>query len=196
MRTSKLISTISYNSKEFLDHHLKQLYADHKISDYIYIYHYAEDDELKNHFHVVIKPNCLFDTMDLQDYFKEYDPNNPLNPLGMTDFKVSKMDDWILYDLHYPPYLAWKGQSRKYQYDPEEMICADKMTFQENYLHAMKESEFAYQYNLLKDLQRDNIAPVDLINNGRVPLVMASQLRSYMLMAGKETYRNGKKGHE
>ena len=60
----------------------------------------------------------------------------------------------------------------------------------------MKESEFAYQYNLLKDLQRDNIAPVDLINNGRVPLVMASQLRSYMLMAGKETYRNGKKGHD
>ena len=108
MRTSKLISTISYNTKEFLDHHLRQLYADHKISDFIYIYHYAEDDELKNHFHVVIKPNCLFDTMDLQDYFKEYDPNNPLNPLGMTDFKISKMDDWILYDLHYPPYLAWK----------------------------------------------------------------------------------------
>ena len=196
MRTSKLISTISYNTKEFLDHQLKQLYADHKISDYIYVYHYAEDDELKNHIHLVIKPNCLFDTMDLQDYFKEYDPNNPLEPLGCIDFKVSKMDDWILYCLHFPPYMAWKGQSRKFQYDPGECVFADRMTFQENYLHAMKESEFAYQYNLLRDLQRDNIAPVDLINNGRVPLVMASQLRSYMLMAGKETFRNGKKGHD
>ena len=101
MRTSKPIATISYNSQEFLVHQLELLIKNHKISDYIFINHFAEADEKKNHIHLWIKPNTLLDTMDLQKHFTELDPKNPTKPFKCIDFRISQVDDWILYNQHY-----------------------------------------------------------------------------------------------
>ena len=57
MNTSRPISTISYNSKIFLDFKLKELVEKHLVSDFMYIIHTAEDDELKDHIHLFLKPN-------------------------------------------------------------------------------------------------------------------------------------------
>ena len=107
MRTSKEISTISYNTEAFLYDRLQELLRNKVISDYIYIKHLPDDDERKEHIHLWLKPNKLLDSMDIQDFLKEIDPNNP-KPLKVLDFKPSKSDDWILYCQHYRPYLEYK----------------------------------------------------------------------------------------
>ena len=110
MRTSKPIATISYNSQEFLWVKLNELIDAHKISDFMFINHFAEEDERKNHIHLWIKPNTLIDTMDLQKFLIELVPNNPLKPLKCIDFRPSLVDDWILYSQHFEPYLASKNE--------------------------------------------------------------------------------------
>lgn len=198
MRTSKPIATISYNSEEFLKNKLDELHRNCKISDWIFIKHTAEQDEKKDHIHLWIKPNTLLDTMQLQIFLTEFDPQKPLKPLKCIDFVSSKIDDWILYSMHYAPYLASKNESREFAYTKEDFKFCDEDTFEDLYIHALKGSEWAHRYQLLEQLANRNINPSDLILNGTVPLNMASQLSSFMYMRGNigTTTRGGRKGHE
>lgn len=109
MSTSKPISTISYNTEAFLRTTLENLIKGHTISDYYFIPHQADTDDLKDHIHVWVQPNRSLDTMTLQEAFKEIDPNNLEHPLGCISFRPSKLDDWILYGLHLQPYLEAKA---------------------------------------------------------------------------------------
>ena len=108
MKTKREISTISYNTVNFLVMTLNQLIKDHVISYWMFISHLPDEDEKKVHHHVYIMPNGQLDTMDLQVRFHEYDPEKPEKPLGCIHFEYSKKDDWILYGEHYEPYLASK----------------------------------------------------------------------------------------
>lgn len=197
MRTSKPIATISYNSEEFLKERLHELMKNHKISDYMYIRHEAEEDEKKQHIHLWIKPNTLLDTMSLQEHFKEIDLNKPTKPLKCIDFIQSKVDDWILYNQHYEPYLASKGESRKYHYTRDDFCYADEDTFQDLYNHAFKGSEWAKRNQILEALAGGQLHPTKLILNGTVPLNMASQLNAFKYM---QTHygldRGGRPNHE
>lgn len=182
MRTSKPIATISYNTPEFLYHQLLSLIENHKISDFMFISHFAEVDEKKNHIHLWIKPNTLLDTMDLQKFFNEFDPKNPTKPLKCIDFRPSNVDDWILYSQHYKPYLASKGESREYAYIKDDFIYYDEDTFDDLYNHAFKGSEWAQRNQILEALAQGQNNPISLILNGTVPLNMASQLNSFKYM--------------
>ena len=197
MRTSKPISTISYNSQEFLIHQLNELVKAHKISDYMFINHFAEEDERKNHIHLWIKPNTLLDTMDLQKHFTELDPNHPLKPLRCIDFRFSDVDDWILYSQHYEPYLASKGESREYHYSRDDFVYYDELTFEDLYNHAFKGSEWSKRFQILEALNAGSTNPVSLIKNGAVPLNLATQLNAFMYMQTHYgTDRGGRPNHE
>lgn len=183
MRTSKPISTISYNSLPFLKSKLDELVTNHKICDYMYISHHAEADEKKDHIHLWIKPNTLLDTMDIQSFLHELDPNNPTKPLKCIDFRLTHdTDEWILYCQHFAPYLASKGEAREYHYKKEDFFFHDEDTFDDLYLHAFKGSKWAQNNQILQQLTSGLLSPVDLINNGTVPLNMATQLNSYKYM--------------
>lgn len=182
MRTSKPISTISYNTQEFLTAKLDELMRNHKICDYMFINHFAEEDEKKNHIHLWIKPNTLLDTMALQEFLKEIDPNKPLKPLGCIDFRLSDIDEWILYNQHFEPYLASKGEKREYHYTRDDFVYPDEDTFDFNYHHAFKGSEWSRRNQILMMLADRDLAPTDLILNGTVPLNMASQLNAFKYM--------------
>lgn len=198
MRTSKPIATISYNSQEFLVQKLDELMRNHKISDYMFINHYAEIDERKNHIHLWIKPNTLIDTMDIQKFLTELDINNPTKPLKCIDFRLSKTDDWILYCQHYAPYLATKNESREFHYSKDDFVYADEDTFEDNYYHAFKGSEWATRNQILQALNDGTVNPVDLVLNGSIPLNLASQLSAIEHM--KTRYglldRGGRANHE
>lgn len=197
MRTSKPIATISYNSQEFLVNRLEELIRNHKISDYIFINHFAEADERKNHIHLWLKPNTLLDTMDIQKFLTELDANNPTKPLKCIDFRTSQIDDWILYCQHYEPYLASKQESREYHYTKDDFVYADEDTFEDNYYHAFKGSEWAKRNQILQALNDSAIKPADLVLNGSVPLNLASQLNALEYM--KSHYgldRGGRANHE
>lgn len=202
MRTSKPISTISYNTSGFLVMKLNELVQSHKISDYMFIEHLPEEDELKQHIHLWINPNTLIDTMDLQDYLSEFDKNYPDKPLKCIDFRQSSTDDWILYSEHYPPYLAFKGESREYIYSKDDFKFYDSDTFNHNYLHAFKGSDFALQQSRLltiSELAKDELSPYEAFLLGHIPLHMASSINCVMSMQDRfelKTNRNGRNGHD
>lgn len=197
MRTSKPISTISYNSREFLQARLDELIQSKRICDYMYIQHEREEDEKKQHIHLWIKPNTLIDTMDLQRHFLELDVQNPMKPKKCIDFRPSVVDDWILYNQHYRPYLVSKGEDRKIFYTKEDFYYYDEDNFEDLYNHAFKGSEWAQRNQILQALQGGLVTPTDLILNGTVPLNMATQLNAFKYMQRHYgTYRNGRPNHE
>lgn len=197
MKTKREISTISYNTIDFLVMELEQLIQDHVISFWCVISHQPDEDEKKPHHHVYIIPNGQLDTMDLQLQFREYDPNKPDKPLGCINFEYSKRDDWILYGEHYEPYLASKFQSRKHHYTKEHFISSDEDTFDYYYNHAFTASDWAVKNQILLHLTSCDMSPTDLIEKGVVPLNQASQLNAYLYMKTHYgTERNGHANHE
>lgn len=182
MRGKVCMSTISYNTKDFLVAKLDELVKKHTISFYMGIYHYAEADETKDHIHLYIQPNKIIDSMDLQDYLKEIDPLKPNKPLGCIDFRKSEPDEWILYDQHYAPYLASKFESREFCYTKEDFFSSDSLTFDDLYHHAFYGSKWAQRNQMLNAIKDSENNPINLINNGTIPLNLASQLNAYKYM--------------
>lgn len=131
MRTSKPCSTISYNSAEFLERKLNELVTRGFVDFWAFAEHLPEEDEEKKHKHLYIFPSKLLDTNQLRDELKEYDPTNPLKPLGCMPFQSSKFADWYLYVLHDSGYLSSKGQSRQYHYTDKDIINSDADFFNE-----------------------------------------------------------------
>ena len=190
MRTKKPIATISYNSIDFLKEHLKTLFEQKKICDYMFIKHYPEEDEKKEHIHLYIEPNTLLDTMELQDFFTELDLNNPNKPFKCINFVQSKCDDWILYNSHFKAYLASKFETRKYCYDKSDFFFLDEDTFDYNWNHAFYGSEWAKRNQLLESLTDGRMDPVKLITNGTIPLNMASQLNAFEFLKRNQNKTN------
>lgn len=192
MRTSKPISTISYNTEPYLRNVLEELHRNRVISDYMFIRHFKEQDEAKDHFHVWLNPNKMLDTMVLQDKFKELDPSNPLKPLGCINFKSSKVDDWILYCQHFEPYLVSKMENRQFHYVKEDFKFADELTFEDLYNHAFRGSEWAINNQRLQLLTSGVVEPLDMVMTGSVPLNMAGQMNALDRLLAQ---RNGRKTH-
>lgn len=73
MQTSKPISTISYNTEDFLVNVLEDLLRTHIIDFYMYIQHIGEIDlfgeQEKDHIHLFVIPNKRINTADLDKFF-------------------------------------------------------------------------------------------------------------------------------
>lgn len=76
MRTRSPISTISFNTPDYLLLKLNELTSSGKISFWSFIMHRPEDDEAggKDHIHLYIEPSKIVQTDDLRKAFLEYDP--------------------------------------------------------------------------------------------------------------------------
>lgn len=190
--TQKKLSTISYNTKDFLKLKLDQLCDDGKIDYYFFVYHLKEEDEQKDHIHLFIQPNKPIDKAKLRKEFLEPDPVfGMLKPLGIVAWNnCNDLDEWILYDRHYPPYLKSKGQERKYEYEKEQFVSNDQISLDYWWEHSLNESNWAREYRLTKEL-RETKTPIDLINTGRIPLSQAGSLVAYERLKA-HTWRAGK----
>lgn len=125
MRTTKPISTISFNTESFLKGKLDELVKAKKITAWHFINHLAEEDEKKEHFHVWILPTKMIQTDDLREELKEFNPVDPSKPFGCLPFESSDFDNWYLYVLHDTRYLTSKGQVRKYHYHRDNIVTSD-----------------------------------------------------------------------
>lgn len=101
--TAKPIATISYNTEQFIERKLEQLFNAKIIVDYRWIKHYGEDGD-KDHIHLIMYPNKRIDTGLLQDEFKEVVATET-KPLGVLPIRTSKPDHWLMYALHDADYL-------------------------------------------------------------------------------------------
>lgn len=104
MNTSKPIGTISYNTPNFLSNTLSSLWREGVIEDYRAIFHYAEQEGKKDHFHVIVFPSARLDTVELKKRFDEPDPFNKI-PLSCMPFRCSEPLNWLMYVIHDPDYI-------------------------------------------------------------------------------------------
>lgn len=124
MRTSKPISTISYNTPLHLAKCLNTLLEKRAISYYCYILHKPESGENKSHFHLLMIPNGIVNTDTLRDLFDELDPTCDL-PLGVMPIRNASLVDWFKYSLHDLKYLQSKGLTKLYHYQVTDLISSD-----------------------------------------------------------------------
>lgn len=166
MATQKPISTISYNSESFLREKLDLWVSQHIIQAYQYIKHKGEDGD-KNHIHVRIEPNKTLDPMNLQEQLREY-VGGSSKPLGCRPFRPSKEEDWYLYVVHDPDYLALKygggEKGEKLPYKWEDIQANEFYDTEIAFIRAKAVLEHT-TVNLAAKLQRgDN--PMQLILQG------------------------------
>ena len=196
MRTTKPISTISFNSSSYLELKLNELLKAGKVSFWAFIEHLPEDDEGGNkiHHHVYIEPAKMLQTDDIKSELKEFDPTHPSKPLGCISFKSSKFADWYMYGLHDSRYLASKSQSRKYHYFHEDFKTSDEddLLFKARSIDRIALSPYA----AMEDAQRQGITFQEFFARGTVPLPQLALFEKawYMLLDG-HTNRNNRPGH-
>ena len=196
MRTTKPISTISFNSPAFLKLKLEELTKAGKISFWAFIPHKPEDDEAgtKDHNHLYVEPSKMMQTDDLKAELMEYDPEHPTKPKGCLPFRTSKFSDWYLYSLHDKRYLASKGQSRRFHYKHEEMISGDP----DNLLALARSIDLLSlsPYADMQDAIKNGVTWNEYFARGYVPL---PQIKGFMLawesLGGSGTNRAGRPGH-
>ena len=136
--TAKSLSTISYNSYNFLVDTLNCLFDSGKIEDFRVMFHKGEDGD-KDHAHVWLSPNRRLDTVELRKVFNEVDPSHD-KPLGVLPFRKSSDLDWLLYALHDPVYLESHHSDNdgdgKLLYSLDEMITPFPEQLQRDFVRA------------------------------------------------------------
>lgn len=199
MRTTKPISTISFNTPDYLAQKLDELVKAKRLSFWAFIPHLPEDDEAGNrdHIHLYIEPAKMLQTDDLKEEFKEFDPAKPDKPRGCISFRSSKFSDWYLYALHDRAYLASKGQSRKYHYKHDDVRSSDPddLQFKARTIDMLAVSPYAD----ILEAQRHGFTWEQYFKRGTVPLPQIALFERawYTLLAGQDdsTNRNGRDGH-
>lgn len=194
MRTSKPFSTISYNSRDFLTFKLVELTRSGALDFWVYVEHYAEEDELKDHKHLYLVPSRCLDTARLLAELLEPDPDKPDKPLACLPAQSSKFGDWYLYACHDRAYLASKGQSRLHHY-----LFQDFVSSSDDYLleltHHIDYSRFE-RFNELRDSALSGVPFAELVQNGRIPIPqIAAYQKAYSLILESNTYRAARQSH-
>lgn len=195
MKTSKAFSTISYNSSDFLRVKLEELVQRRVLAFFAFVYHYKEDDERKDHIHVVMFPNGQYQTDSLSDYLAEPDPSDlTKKPLGIMPCQSSKFGDWFLYSSHDSAYLASKGQSRKYHYLESDFVTSD-----EDYLHELvrtiDRTPYAKTQDFVDQVKR-GVPLSDMVTKGQIPAPQFNQWRAmYDYIRFGDTYRADRTSH-
>lgn len=195
MKTSKPISTISYNSPTFLEAKLKELVELDVLSFYAFIRHSPEADERKAHYHIYMELGDLTEIKKgcaLQHCFDELDPTHPDKPLGVQPFrKTMNFADWYYYAIHFKPYLISKGQSRKYEYSDDDLTISDPDIFSD----LKGQIDFAKYFRQAENIKRlkDGDTVLQLVQEG---LVNIREVLSYNALANDIVYRNKRSNHE
>lgn len=196
MRTTKPISTISFNTPEYLRCKLQELQEAGRISFWCFIVHEPEDDEAagKQHAHVYVEPSKMLQTDDLREALKEFDPEKPEKPRGCLTWHSSKFADWYLYSLHDRGYLATKGQTRRYHYTADKVIASDPddLTCKARTIDLLAVSPYA----TMMDAQRQGLTWAEFFRRGIVPITQLRQWeQAWQLLFQEHTDRNGRAGH-
>ena len=196
MRTTKPISTISFNSSDFLYQKLMELVNAKRISFFAFIRHKPEDDEggKKFHHHVYCEPSKMLQTDDLRDELKEFDPEHPDKPKTCLTWKSSKFDDWYMYSIHDKRYLAQKQQSRKYQYQDCDFYASDfdDLNAKVKSIDLLNLSPYSDMLNAIEN----GVEWCEYFSRGTVPIPQIRQFQeAFLLLQATATHRNGRNTH-
>lgn len=122
MKTIKTLSTVSYNTTDFLVEKLNDFVKREILEFWIFIEHLPEKDEQgKKHKHLLFVPKKTIETDSLFKELEEFDPKKPLTPLKCIFPRKSDFGNWYYYALHDKQYLASKMQMREFHYTDEDL---------------------------------------------------------------------------
>lgn len=166
MATQNPISTISYNTEEFLREKLDSWVDAHIIQAYQYICHVGEDGD-KNHIHLRLEPNKRVDPMDLTDALREFVMGGQ-KPLGVRPWRPSKEEDWYLYVVHDEEYLRRKygggEKGEKIPYNYTAIQVSDGYDLECAFIRARATLEHTQES--IADKLRKGANPLDLVMQG------------------------------
>lgn len=196
MKTSKLISTISFNSLQFLEGTIQRLANSELIEWSHWIKHKAEaNDTKKDHIHLIIQPNKAIDTLQFFKEFIEQDPNNELPLKCLPPNKTKNVGDWILYGLHHIGYLSSKFETREYTYTIDDMQSTDRDLLLEQYRQALRELNpelEAVKHSFSKGQSLDDILLCGYVNKSNLGMIVAY----YTALNNKEKQEQAKEREE
>lgn len=125
-------------------------------------------------------PNRCVDLVAVGKEFQEFYPNDPQRPLRCMPFRTSKTDDWIMYALHDPDYLAFHGMEKTYVYDVVDFVTSD-----EDYLHQLWVEARQSLYNnpaiKIRRKAKEGVSFTRLVQSGAVSI---QQIRNAELYYG------------
>lgn len=180
MNTSRTISNISYNTPAKLAAVFSELLRDGVIDWAYWIHHKADDEETKDHAHIVLKPAARLDTVALAKRFMEPDPKASITkPLGVTskwNFCRS-LDDWLLYAVHDTGYLASKGQRRRYHYTIDDVQATDREALLEDWRSIDRRAFDRLAY--VAFAAESGVPFALLVKDGRVPVAQYNAYKRY-----------------
>lgn len=174
MQTTKLISTISFNTPAFLSGVLNRLSRSGVIEYAHWIWHNPESDETKPHAHLVLKPNKRLNTQALRMEFTET-VNGEDKPRGVLPFRPSKMGDFILYGSHDVTYLIRKGQRRDYHYKREDWHSTEPDLFSDDWRDCHEGED--NRITLLEEMVKEGLSWPQVVKSGIVPINHLFQYR-------------------
>lgn len=199
VRTTKPVSTISYNTIPFLKLKLEELRKAKIISFWSFIYHKAEADEKKDHIHLYFEPSKMIQTDDIIEHLAQL-TGKMISPtqvelLCCMNMRSSKFDDWYLYCCHDEAYLLSKGQSREHHYCFDDFYASnvDELNFK------VCEIDYTAQ-NAMKQIveaQRLGLTLRDYLLRSAIPISQVNHVeKAWNLLRLGDTWRNGRDGHE
>lgn len=167
MKTRRAISTISFNSPEWLRAVLERLVEAGVIEYAHWVPHAPEADEKKAHAHVYLQPGHALDTTALRHEFEEPEPGESV-PRGTLPFCPAKFQDWYLYGIHDPSYLESKGLTRQHIYTSENVqsTCPDLLNEQASTIDQLKFKtafhlrRMASQFSTWDDVLLSGVVPI------------------------------------
>ena len=198
MKTKLPISTISYNTPEYLELKLRELQRGKIISEWHFVEHQPEDDEggKKLHIHLWLQPAKSLQTEDLIEELLQPDPEKPDKPRKCLPFRISKtFGDWYLYAIHDRAYLASKAESRRYHYTIDDVRTSDddQLNCRVHEIDMLDKGGWAK----MEAFYKEGLTFAEIFKRGAVPIQQFSQFRqAYEYMVAERTNRGGRKGHE
>lgn len=176
MKTTRPISTVSFNTEGFLLYKLNELIKSDKLEFWAYIEHQPEGSEGKTHFHVFMLPAVSIDTLALRREFTEPDLQNPLKPLGSLRIYKSKFDDWYFYGMHDEIYLLLKGKKKQIHYKREDFVTSDMAQFNELADNAIRGNEKdSIRTQMMVSAIENGLPFSHLLRQGLIPLAYLHQ---------------------
>lgn len=166
MKTKLCISTIFYDQiHNDLESRLNFLIDTQYIDWWAYICHFADADDKKQHYHILLQPNHIIDTEKLRESgFYICDKTYSCLP-----FRISKnIGDWVLYSLHDKDYLLQKNLIRHYNYNWSDLKSSDSIAFFQYEAESVKSiNSMAQRY--IAAFQK-GLTPYDMVLSGSVTL--------------------------
>lgn len=170
MKTSKPFTTIAYNTVDYLTAQLDDLVQRNILYFYAFVWHYREEDEAKDHIHLLLHPNGQVDTDKVLKHLEEFDPSKPDKPLRCRPpHKCNSFGDWYLYGLHDTKYLLAHGyQMRKYHYKQDDFVVSDPDEFVE-LIHTIDYKKM-YGNQIFFQALEDGESILEMIKKGIIPM--------------------------